>query len=273
MTSSDKESLSRLSLARTIAREAGDLTLTFFQQKNFDVEKKTDDSPVTVADRNAEQLLRTHIAESFPEDGIMGEEFSEQQGSSGYRWILDPIDGTNSFISGVPLYGTLVAVEHEKISLLGVIHIPALNESIYAARGHGAWHVKGELEPCPARVSDQKELADSLLLTSQVDCFKKRGATEAYQLLEDTTRITRTWGDCYGYLLVATGRAEVMIDAEMAVWDAAAIQPVIEEAGGTFTDWQGKPGIYSGDGIGTNKHLLEQVLAVTRSFPKASAAH
>src|SRR5262245_20769273 len=133
----------RLELARAIAREAGDITLRYFCQDNYQVELKQDASPVTVADREAERHLRRRIGEAFADDGILGEEYPDQEGKSGYRWILDPIDGTKSFISGVPLYGTLVAVEHENRGVVGVIHIPGLDETAYAARGQGAWYVRG----------------------------------------------------------------------------------------------------------------------------------
>lgn len=257
--------MNRLELAKTMAVEAGRLTLNYFQQDNYQVERKADNSPVTIADKSAEQLLRQRIAASFPQDGIVGEEFGEQPGTSGYRWILDPIDGTKSFISGVPLYGTLIGVEHESESIVGVIYIPALDELVYAAKGHGAWYVKNDSPPRAAQVSSRAKLSEGLFLTSQVDNFAKRGAESVYQQLERAAYLTRTWGDCYGYLLVATGRAEVMIDPMMNVWDAAALQPILEEAGGAFVDWQGRPTIHSGEGIGCNKLVLDEVLAITRS--------
>src|SRR5690554_729875 len=134
----------RLTFARTIAREAGDLTLRYFRKSDLQVDLKHDASPVTIADREAEQLLRARIAAAFAKDGILGEEFGEQSGKSGFRWILDPIDGTKSFIRGVPLYAVLIGVEYEQQSRVGVIHIPALNEMIYAAVGQGAWHCVGD---------------------------------------------------------------------------------------------------------------------------------
>ncbi len=267
----DADVQSRLHLMLTATREAGQLTLKYFRRDNFDVERKEDDSPVTVADREAEGRLRERIAEQFPQDAIVGEEFGEQAGSSGYQWILDPIDGTKSFISGVPLYGTLVGVAREGRSLLGAIYIPALDEWIHAAKGEGAWYRQGLGELQPARVSQRSSLADGVFLTSQVDTFARRGAADAFRQLEEAASITRTWGDCYGYLLVATGRAEAMVDAIMSVWDAAALQPILEEAGGAFTDWQGEPTIHSGEGVGCNRAVLQQVLAITRRFPRPDA--
>lgn len=252
----------RLELARLAAREAGQLTLRYFHSDGLAVELKHDQSPVTVADRQAEQLLRVRIAERFPHDAVLGEEFPETPGTSGYRWILDPIDGTKSFIRGVPLYGTLIGVEYEGHSTIGVIYIPALEECLYAAAGEGAWYECGQAAPRQARVSTCKTLAESLVCSS--DTRFPAGRREAYDRLQQAAGVSRTWGDCYGYLLVATGRAEVMVDPVMNVWDAAALQPILIEAGGTFTDWQGRETIYSGDGIATNGHVLEEVLAFTR---------
>lgn len=260
----------RLELALAAAREAGDITLKYFRENNYAVELKRDQSPVTVADREAEQYLRGRIAAAFPGDAILGEEFPEVPGDSGYRWILDPIDGTKSFISGVPLYGALIGVEFEGRSVVGVIHIPALDETGYAAKGQGAWIVRGGRQPVPARVSGTGRLADALFCTSEVKTFTKTGRREAFDAFDRACRLTRTWGDCYGYLLVASGRADVMVDPMMNVWDCAALQPIIEEAGGTFTDWQGEPTIHGRESIATNSLLFDEVLAISRRFPRGA---
>lgn len=269
MTTSDSALSEKLEFAVAIAREAGRLTLEYFQQSGLQVDRKADRSPVTAADRAAEQLLRKKIAERYPHDGIVGEEFGEQPGQSGDRWILDPIDGTKSFICGAPLYGTLVGLERGGRGVIGVIYIPALDECVYAARGQGAWYTQGQGTPKPARVS-QRSLAEGAFLTSQVDSFAARGADEAFRRLQATAYITRTWGDCYGYLLVATGRAEAMVDPEMNIWDAAAVQPILEEAGGTYTDWKGEPTIHNREGVGANPLALQEVLQVLRDYPRAS---
>lgn len=255
----------RLLLAIEAGQEAGRLTLEHFYAR-VGFERKADDSPVTIADRQAEQHLRSRIAAAFPDDAILGEEYGEQAGASGYRWILDPIDGTKSFITGVPLYGTMIGVEFEGRSHIGVVYIPALSEGIYASVGGGAWHFRDDAKPQPARVSDCATLSDGAFLASQVDSFAERGAASAFEQLQKSAYITRTWGDCYGYLLVATGRAVAMVDPVMNVWDAAALQPIMEESGGTFTDWQGNPTIHAGEGIGTNGRVLDEVLAITRPF-------
>jgi histidinol phosphatase-like enzyme (inositol monophosphatase family) len=257
----------RLELAIAASKEAGRLTLQYFQQDNFAVERKADASPVTIADRSAEQLLRERIAAAFPSDGVLGEELGTIEGSSGFRWILDPIDGTKSFICGVPFYGTLVGVEHGGRCLAGCVYMPGIDEGVYASAGQGAWQFQGNQKPRPARVSKRPKLSEGLFVTSQVDTFAQRGARAAFDDLERAASISRTWGDCYGYLLVATGRAEVMVDPIMNLWDAAAVQPIVEEAGGTFTDWQGNATIHAGEAIATNGLVLEEVLAITRRYP------
>lgn len=254
----------RLDLACQAAREAGNLTLEYFRNRRLAVERKADHSPVTIADREAEGILREQIEAHFPDDAIVGEEFGQRVGNSGYRWILDPIDGTTSFVRGVPLYGTLVGVEYGQKSIVGVIHMPALNECIYAAEGRGAWYTSGTQDPVAAHVSACDSLFEGLFVTSQVDLYEKQDRGPAFRELQRRADITRTWGDCYGYLLVATGRAAVMVDPVMSIWDAAPLQPILEEAGGTFTDWYGNPTIYHGEGIGTNRLVLEEVLSITR---------
>ncbi|NIL95930.1 MAG: histidinol-phosphatase [Planctomycetales bacterium] len=256
--------LARYQLAQQIAVKAGQLTLRYFRDGEFEVERKLDGSPVTVADRSAEELLRRHITEQFADDRIVGEEWPEKAGSSGYCWVLDPIDGTHSFVSGVPLYSTLIGITCAGVPQVGVINIPALHEMVHAATGHGAWYLRGDHPPCPARVSDTRQLSEGLFCTSEVKTFTQRQRLHVYQRLEERSRLTRTWGDGYGYLLVATGRAELMVDPELQVWDAAALQPVLQEAGGTFTDWEGRATIESGEGIATNGHVLDEVLAITR---------
>jgi histidinol phosphatase-like enzyme (inositol monophosphatase family) len=271
MTAHDHDSLSdRLKLAVAIAQEAGQLTLSHFRSRRLQVERKADDSPVTVADRQAEELLRKRIAEHFPDDAILGEEFGETAGTTGFRWVLDPIDGTKSFIHGIPLYTTLVAVLHDDQPQLGVVHAPACHETIYAARGEGCWYIDertGPREPVRVNVSETARLEEGLLLTSEVASFqtdRSPAAFDAYLELQQQMRLARTWGDAYGYLMVATGRADVMIDPIMNLWDAAPLQPIIEEAGGVFCDWQGRPTVHSNEAVATNRLLSEQVLGVLR---------
>lgn len=250
----------RLAFAVQAAREAGRGTLQYFRRDNFSVDRKADDSPVTIADRRAEEMLREAIGRAFPQDAILGEEFGEIAGTSGYRWILDPIDGTQSFIHGVPLYATLVAMEREGESVLGVICLPAVDECVYAAVGEGAWQVVGDGQPRRASVSKQADLAKATFLTSEVDGFNAVGRHDVYMRLQAAVRVSRTWGDGYGYAMVATGRAELMVDPRMAVWDAAAMLPIMQEAGGTFTDWQGKATVNSGQGVASNGLVFDAAM-------------
>ncbi len=252
----------RLNLAVEIAREAGWIAMEHFCIADLHVERKADDSPVTVADRRTEEHLRRRISEAFPDDSILGEELPDRAGKSAYRWIVDPIDGTKSFIHGVPLFGTLVGMEYQGEPVLGVIRIPGTDESVYAAQGGGAWYVKGKSQPQPARVSTCPQLRQALFVTSETGLWWELGRADAFCRLQTAARLTRTWGDCYGYLMVATGRAELMVDPQMAVWDAAPLLTILQEAGGTFTDWQGEATIGGGDGIGTNGLILDEVLRV-----------
>ncbi len=255
----------RLAFAVAIARQAGEQTLELFRTRSLDVDRKSDGSPVTAADRAAEKLLRQRIGEEFPDDAILGEEFGESPGTSGFRWVLDPIDGTKAFITGVPLYTTLVAVLHDDEPQIGVIFAPAAGEMVYAARGQGCWHVLGTAEPRRSLVSGVEKLEDAVFLTTSVRSFSTDRDTDArpvYDRLQSACRISRTWGDAFGYLLIATGRAEIMIDPAMSLWDAAALQPIIEEAGGHFFDWQGRSTVHSEESIATNGELAEQVQAL-----------
>lgn len=265
----DHQIAERLEIAVKIAREAGDITLRYFRRVDLAVERKADMSPVTIADREAETLLRARIAERFSNDGVVGEEFGTQIGTSPFQWVLDPIDGTKSFIHGVPLFTTLVALLRDNEPLVGVIHAPAVAETVYAAKGGGCWQLRdGNSTPQRAHVSKVGRLADGLLLTSEMESFKKHRRTDAMERflrLQRTARLTRTWGDGYGYLMVATGRAEVMIDPLMNLWDAAPLQPILEEAGGQFADWNGNATIHAGEAIATNGLVGAEVLEVTRS--------
>ena len=247
-----------LDFSVSAAREAGEITLRYFRQK-FETRLKGKDNFVTQADLEAEEFLRREISKRFPDDAIVGEEGGESAGSTGRRWIIDPIDGTYSFVHGVPFYGVLLGVEVDGDPAVGVINIPALDEIVYAARGLGCfWN--GE----PARVSQTEKLEDALLLSTDFGSCARHGFGVAAEELQLRAAMRRTWGDCYGYVLVATGRADVMLDPEMNVWDCAALLPVLEEAGGTFTDWQGLRTIHSGNAIATNGTLYGEVMQIIR---------
>lgn len=245
-----------LDFSLSAAREAGELTLQYFQ-RNAAVETKADLSPVTIADRETERLLRHKIELRFPDHGILGEEFGAVRESSSYCWMLDPIDGTQSFIRGVPLYGVMIGLALEREPVLGVVHFPALNETIWAHQGGGAWW-NNQL----AKVSNVARLADATLLATDAKGIGAAGFDSSYQRLREAAKFERTWGDCYGHMLVATGRAEIMLDHILSPWDACALLPILEEAGGRFTDWRGSRTIHGKSGISTNALLLDAVLRI-----------
>lgn len=204
-------------------------------QTGASVDLKADASPVTIADREAESLLRRAIEASYPGDAILGEE-EGLSGAGDTRWVIDPIDGTKSFISGVPLYATLLSYEVDGIPVLGVSYFPALDEIVYAERGKGAfWNGR------PCRVSQRQALAGSVLSCGSHASMAKHGRAEGLAALAQRTLATRTWTDAYGHALVATGRIDAMIDPVLAPWDISAMEVIIEEAGGTFTDFEGQP--------------------------------
>jgi histidinol-phosphatase len=248
--SADVKSL--LEPVEEVARVAGGVALRHFKSE-FRVESKQDGTPVTIADRSAEQAAREWITTRFPRDGILGEELGEHLPDAPRRWILDPIDGTKTFVRGVPLWGTLVALCDGSTVLAGAVFIPVLDEMLVAAVGEGCWW-NGRR----AHVSSVSQIAQATVLTSEEGFSKKSELRDAWRRLADRAAVSRTWADCYGYALVATGRAEVIVDPVMAPWDSAAVFPVITEAGGVFTDLTGKSTALGGSAVATNAALASQ---------------
>lgn len=247
-----------LDFARETAWEAGRLTLGYFQA-GIRPDFKPDDSPVTVADREAEQLIRNKIEAKFPGHAIIGEEFgvTEEADNATHRWIIDPIDGTRSFIRGVPLYGVLIGLEIEGVCQVGVAHFPALDEMLAAATGHGCWW-NGRR----ARVSDVAHIKDGLVVHYDAAHFEKSGRQAEWERIKKIAGYRAGWCDAYGYLLVATGRAELMLDPQMNLWDCGPFPPIFKEAGGYYGDWTGNETIYAGEAIGTTQKLLPEVLQI-----------
>lgn len=233
-----------------LAKLTGQAALRHFQG-GISVERKRDGSPVTLADREAEHVARGWIAERFPGDGVLGEEFGETPGTTGRTWLLDPIDGTRSFVRGVPLWGSLVAVVKDGTVLAGAAVYPALHESIAAAPDQGCWH-----NAARCRVSGTQRLEEALVLTSDEHGFDGDRRT-GWERLARSAGTVRTWGDCYGYLLVATGRAEVMVDGRLNPWDAACFIPIITEAGGVMTDLEGRRAWDMSNAIASNAAVAE----------------
>jgi len=240
--------------AEAVARVAGEVALRHYH-RGVTVETKKDGTPVSVADRQAEEAARAWLEKHRPEDGILGEELGATRPEARRRWILDPIDGTKTFVRRVPLWGTLVALAEGENVLAGAAYFPAVDELVVAAQGAGClWNGR------PARVSGVSKLSEALVLTTDA----RMGTGAQIRELEGLCAragLVRTWGDCYGYLLLATGRAEVMVDSIMAPWDAAALQPIIEEAGGVFTDWSGRRTAFGGSVVASNAALAAEVRA------------
>jgi len=218
---------------------------------------KPDDSPVTPFDRASESEIRRVIRRSFPTHTIVGEEGGVDAGDPRVRWIIDPIDGTKSFIHGVPLYCVQVAVEVEGVPSVGVIHMPALGESVEAAVGLGCrWNGR------TARVSTVDRLAEATIVTTSVRALESEGVS--FRKIYSATRTQRGWGDGYAYALVATGRAEAAVDNGLHLWDTAPLLPILEEAGGRLTDWKGVRTVESTNCIGSNGRLHEEVRKLLR---------
>ncbi|HEX6417188.1 MAG TPA: inositol monophosphatase family protein [Acidimicrobiales bacterium] len=244
-----------LDVAVELAREAGELTLRWFRATDLVVDSKADGTPVTAADRAAERLVRERLADRFPDDGVLGEEEAESPGTSGRRWFVDPIDGTKGFTRGVPLYSTLLALDDEHGPAIGVIVLPALGQAVYAARGRGCWF-DGE----PARVSATAALDGSYLTASSYTHWDDR----ALLAVKHAGCHLRGWGDGYGYALVATGRVDAMVDPTVEVYDVAPMPVILAEAGGRFSDVDGRPGAAGGSGVATNGLLHDELLGLLR---------
>ncbi|MGQ0640263.1 MAG: inositol monophosphatase family protein [Gemmatimonadaceae bacterium] len=237
----------------TVARQAGVRALRDFRT-NVTVETKADGSPVTVADRAAEDAARSWITQRFPADEIFGEE----RGPTGMpnavrRWVIDPIDGTKSFIRGVPLWGTMIGVIERDVVVAGAVFCPAIDELVVAAQDAGCWH-----NGTRCTVSSVSDLSDAMILTTGERFAEYPERQQRWLALSRRVALARTWGDCYGYLLVATGRAEAMVDNRLKIWDYAPLVPILREAGGVITDWRGQSD-FGGDAIATNQTLAHDV--------------
>ena len=260
-----RESL--LQAVEEVARLAGDIAVKYFRSA-LTVEIKGDGSPVTLADREAERAAREWIEARFPADGILGEELGATRADARRQWLLDPIDGTKSFVRGVPLYGTLVAVTEGEDVLAGAAYFPSLGELVVAATSQGCWW-----NGARAAVSTVSSPSAATVLTTDERFPRDPRRREAWRRLAGKAAVSRTWGDCYGYLLVATGRAEVMADPILSPWDAAALLPIVEEAGGVFTDWGGRRTPFGGSAVATNAalaHEARSLLAMTPTPLRAS---
>jgi histidinol-phosphatase len=255
--------------AKQLAYRAGRITLGYYN-KGIQHDLKSDESPVTAADKATEEFIRGEIERAYPTHAIMGEEFGESESPSplaplskgegrSFRWIVDPIDGTKSFLKGVPFYSVLIALEIEGVSRVGAVCFPALDEILYAADGLGAWW-NGKR----ARVSGIKELKEAVFTYTSWSGFRTKKRLDILEKLHKECFFGRGWGDAYGYHMVATGRAEIMLDPTIAIWDVAPFPPIFREAGGFFGSWTGKEGHTHGEGLAVNAALKSKVLKLMR---------
>lgn len=239
---------------------AGRKTLAYYQA-GVQADYKSDRTPVTLADRQAEELIRSRIEKAYPRHAILGEEFGGLPSeTAAFRWIIDPIDGTKSFLRGIPLYAVLVGLEIEGRAAAGAAYFPALDEMLYAAEGMGCWW-NGRR----AHVSEVSDLDSAWITCTDPAGFARCGKGDAWERMLKAGYVHGGWSDAYGYLLVATGRAEVMLDPVMETWDCAPLLPILREAGGYFGDWKGTETIYGREGLATNRHLKEAVIGVLRA--------
>jgi histidinol-phosphatase len=248
-----------LDFAVETAHLAGRLTLGYFQT-GLRPDFKSDSSPVTIADRQAEELIRQRIERQYPAHAIVGEEYGMQGSADAtHRWFIDPIDGTKAFVCGVPLYAVLLGLEIEGTVQVGAAYFPALDEMLCAASGEGCyWNGRR------AHVSTVSRLDKAVVTFTDPTSFARYGKGAAWERILAATYYHAGWSDAYGYMLVATGRVELMLDAIVAPWDCGPFPPIFQEAGGYFGDWHGNAGIQSGEALATSRVLLPEVLAVIR---------
>lgn len=260
----------RYEVARDAARLAGRIALRYFESSGpggsatgslhqLEVAWKANLSPVTIADREAERTLRELLLSRFPRDGFWGEEFGELPGESGYRWIIDPIDGTRNFLRGIPLWGTLVGLEYRGEMIAGIVAFPALGYVYHALRGEGAFRDGQRLH-----VSQIASLEQGQLFYSGASWFLAGPCRDAFVALCLGTQRQRGFGDCFGFVLVAQGAGEAMLDYGVHPWDIAALVPIIEEAGGRFSDWSGQSTIHRPDVLASNGKVHDEILQLLR---------
>ncbi len=248
-----------MELALTMASEAGKIILPHFRDAaSLRVETKADKSPVTIADRSAEEALRKLMETHTPGYGIIGEEFGTVAGRTDREWVIDPIDGTKAFIHGVPLFGTLLALLEKGRPVVGVISLPALGQVLYATDGGGCF-----LDGKPCHVSPVSRIEDSLLLDGSTTTMERLGHGPAWAALRTRAKLHRGWGDCYGHMLVACGRAEAMFDPIVSIWDVAPMAVILPEAGGRFSALSGEVSITENSGLSSNGLIHAEIL---RSF-------
>lgn len=223
-------------------------------RNSVNVEVKSDDSPVTIADKSTEEKLREIIMKEYPDHGILGEEFGKHNEGAEYQWVLDPIDGTKSFICGAVTFGTLIALMKNNEPIIGVIHQPILNELLIGD------NLATELNGNKVEINDVDSIDKAVLLTTDHYAIGEYQKLDKFEELVKRVKLYRQWGDCYGYYLVASGFAQIMMDPIMSVWDSMALIPIINGAGGIITDYQGKNPITGESIIAATPNLHKEVI-------------
>lgn len=236
------ENLELLKIALKTAELAEENILKYYQN-DVGVEWKADKTPVTIADKGTEELARKFWAKETPGFGVIGEEFGIESPDAEYQWVIDPIDGTKSFIHGVPLFGTLIGLWHKNVPIASVIRLPAMKSAVWAVNGGGAF-----LDGREVRTSKVSQLNDALVLSGTVNTMEDKGFGEGFTKLRRSARLHRGWGDCYGYYLVTAGRAEIMVDPVVSLWDIAPFPLLMKEAGGKFSTIDGKTELFDANG-------------------------
>ena len=241
-----------MNVAVEAAQAGGKSTLAHFNT-NLEIERKSDSTPVTVADRNAEKIIREILVKHFPSHSILGEEFGRVEGDPDFTWVIDPIDGTKSFIHGVPLFGSIVGCLIKGEPKVGAVYLPALDQLFCAAEGLGAtWNGQS------CRVSNIDKLSDATMLCSTIMRAIKR--SDAFENLDQHVNLTRGWGDVFGYMLLARGQAHIMLDPFISLWDIAGVAPIIREAGGVVGNWKGESTVNGPDCVAVVPGLKDAVL-------------
>ncbi|HEY0697429.1 MAG TPA: histidinol-phosphatase [Micromonospora sp.] len=252
-----------LALAHLLADTADAISTARFRALDLHVETKPDLTPVSDADTAVERAVRDVLARTRPRDAVLGEEFgaaTAPTGSGTRQWVVDPIDGTKNFIRGVPIWATLIALLADGEPVVGVVSAPALGRRWWAATGHGAYAGRHPADAAPLRVSGVRDLADASFCYSSLDSWEVIGRLPAMLDVMRTSWRSRAYGDFYGYMLLAEGALDVMVEPELSLWDTAALVPIVTEAGGTFTDLAGRPGPAGGNAVATNGHLHADIL-------------
>jgi len=261
-----QELQTRLAFAATNTMPCAKLALQWFGKDTFTPDHKADGSPVTVADKAIETEIRKRISAAFPDDAILGEEFPDKDGTNDYQWVIDPIDGTISFVQGIPLFGTMLALLKNGTPVLGAIAMPCLDELVYAATDLGCHHQTNDNPPVPAKISKINQLSDALVNTTALTYFTTPKLRTLYNQIDAAAKHTRGFPDCYGIVLLATGRVDAVIEPSVALWDIASVPPIIHEAGGVSTDLAGNNTVHTNSILAATPGVHDELIAMTKTI-------